>query len=101
SSINIQLVPDVTSLNEVVIVGFGEQRKISLVGSQSGVDVSELKQPVANLSTVLAGRIAGIIAVQRSGQPGYDNADVWIRGISTFGNNPTNPLILVDGVARS
>jgi TonB-linked SusC/RagA family outer membrane protein len=101
TTINVQLSLDVTSLNEVVIVAYGEQRKISLVGSQSGVEIGELKQPVANLSTVLAGRIAGVIAVQRSGQPGYDNADIWIRGISTFGNNPSNPLILVDGVARS
>lgn len=88
------------SLNEVVIVGFGQQKKISLVGSQSTVRVENLKQPVANLSATLAGRISGLIGVQRSGLPGSNGADLWIRGISTFngsGNN-ANPLIVVDGV---
>jgi len=85
-------------LNEVVVVGFGKQRKVSLVGAQSGVKVEELKQPVRNLSTLLAGRLAGIVGVQRSGEPGYDDAQIWIRGISTFTNS--RPLVLVDGVER-
>src|SRR5688572_20560125 len=73
------------NLNEVVVVGYGRQRKISQVGAQSSIKIDELKLPVANLSTVLGGRISGIVSVQRSGEPGRDNADVWIRGISTFG----------------
>jgi TonB-linked SusC/RagA family outer membrane protein len=85
-------------LNEVVVVGFGKQRKVSLIGAQSGVKVEELKQPVRNLSTLLAGRLAGIVGVQRSGEPGYDDAQIWIRGISTFTNS--RPLVLVDGVER-
>ncbi|MEC5142900.1 TonB-dependent receptor [Chitinophaga sp. 212800010-3] len=85
-------------LNEVVVVGFGKQRKISLIGAQTGVKVEELKQPVRNLSTLLAGRLAGIVGVQRSGEPGYDDAEVWIRGISTFTNS--RPLVLVDGIER-
>lgn len=89
-----------SSLNEVVVVGFGQQKKISLVGAQSTVKVEDLKQPVANLSAALAGRVAGVIGVQRSGLPGSNSADLWIRGISTFnrsGNN-ASPLIVVDGV---
>lgn len=85
-------------LNEVVVVGYGKQRKISLIGAQTGVKIEELKQPVRNLSTLLAGRLAGIIGVQRSGEPGYDDAQIWIRGISTF--TDSRPLVLVDGVER-
>ncbi|MBW8684570.1 SusC/RagA family TonB-linked outer membrane protein [Chitinophaga rhizophila] len=89
-----------SSLNEVVVVGFGQQKKISLVGAQSTVKVEDLKQPVANLSAALAGRIAGIVGVQRSGLPGSNSADLWIRGISTFNRSGNNagPLIVVDGV---
>ncbi len=87
------------SLNDVVVVGFGQQKKISTVGSQSTVNMEELKQPVANLSAALSGRIAGLIGVQRSGLPGSNGADLWIRGISNFGGgNATGPLIVVDGV---
>jgi len=85
--------------DEVVVVGYGTQRKISSMGAQSSLKVSEIKQPVAKLSTTLAGRLSGVIAVQRSGEPGKDNSDIWIRGISTPGSS--NPLILVDGVERS
>jgi TonB-linked SusC/RagA family outer membrane protein len=89
-----------SSLNEVVVVGFGQQKKISLVGAQSTVKVEELKQPVANLSAALAGRISGLVGVQRSGLPGSNSADLWIRGISTFNRSGNNagPLIVVDGV---
>ncbi|SFC20014.1 TonB-linked outer membrane protein, SusC/RagA family [Parapedobacter composti] len=86
-------------IDEVVVVGFGQQRKISLVGAQSTVKVDELKQPVTNLSAALAGRIAGLVGVQRTGLPGQNDADLWIRGISTFNaSNPAGPLIVVDGV---
>lgn len=87
------------SLNEVVVVGYGQQRKINMVGAQSTVKVEDLKQPVANLSATLAGRIAGLVGVQRTGLPGSNSADVWIRGISTFNSqNSASPLIVVDGV---
>ncbi len=88
------------NLNEVVVVGYGKQRKISQIGAQSTVQIDELKLPVANLSTVLGGRMSGVVSVQRSGEPGKDNADVWIRGISTFGGNNSSPLVIVDGVPR-
>jgi TonB-linked SusC/RagA family outer membrane protein len=90
------------SLGEVAVVGFGTQRKVSLVGAQSTVKVTEFKQPAADITSMLAGRIAGVVGVQRSGEPGKGSADIWIRGISTFGEgNNSGPLILVDGVERS
>ena len=95
---SITLTPFEGSLNDVAIVGFGRQKKITLVGAQSSVNVEELKQPVANLNTMLAGRISGVVGVQRSGLPGSNSADIWIRGISTFGDNGSTPLIIVDGV---
>lgn len=97
--LSITLSAQSNSLNEVVVVGYGQQRKINMVSSQSTVKIEELKQPVANLSATLAGRIAGLVGVQRSGLPGSNAADVWIRGISTFNSqNSASPLIVVDGV---
>ncbi|HTI89045.1 MAG TPA: TonB-dependent receptor [Puia sp.] len=88
------------SMEEVVFVGYGKQKKVSLVGAQSSVNVEDLKQPVANLSAVLAGRLAGVVGVQRTGLPGSNGADLYIRGISTFTNsgNDAGPLVIVDGV---
>lgn len=88
------------SADEVVVVGYGQQKKISLVGAQSTINVEELKEPVANLSASLAGRIAGLVGVQRTGLPGSNGADLWIRGISTFNGsgNDASPLVIVDGV---
>jgi TonB-linked SusC/RagA family outer membrane protein len=102
SVLNVRLKPGLgKDLEEVAVVAFGKQRKISLVGAQSTLNTSELKQPSADISSMLAGRIAGVVGVQRTGEPGKTSADVWIRGISTFGNgNSANPLILVDGVER-
>lgn len=99
SNIDITMADDAQSLDEVVLVGYGKQKKISVVGAQSTIKAEELELPVANLGTMLAGRIAGITGVQRSGLPGYDGADLWIRGISSFGS--AYPLVLVDGVERS
>lgn len=100
TTLDVQMDNDSQSLDEVVVVGYGEQRKISLVGAQSTVDPEVLNQPVADLSTSLAGRIAGLTGVQRSGLPGSNQADIWIRGISTFASAGTHPLVLVDGVER-
>lgn len=96
-TITVQLVPNVESLSEVAVVAFGTQKKESLVGAQSSVKVAELKQPVASISSMLAGRIPGVIAVTRNGEPGSTNADIWIRGISNIGGD-RSPLIVVDGV---
>lgn len=84
-------------LNEVTVVAFGKQRKESVIGSISTVDVKTLKVPSSNLTTALAGNVAGVIAYQRTGEPGQDNADFFVRGITTFGAN-TSPLILIDNI---
>lgn len=84
-------------LEEVTIVAFGKQKKESVIGAITTVNPKDLKVPSSNLTTALAGNMAGVIAYQRSGEPGQDNADFFVRGITTFGTN-TNPLILIDGV---
>ena len=101
--VDIVLVEDVSSLDEVVVVGYGNQRKVSVVGAQSSLDASAIKMPAAKLSSAISGRIAGVVAVQRSGEPGHDESDIWIRGISTLVKNgqSSSPLVLVDGVERS
>ena len=96
----VTLLPDEAMLDEVVIVGYGQQKKASVVGAIAQVSTKELSQsPVSNVSNALAGRLPGMITVQRSGEPGSDMANMYIRGISTFGSNQS-PLILVDGVDR-
>lgn len=90
---------DAIELEEAVVVGYGSQRKVSVIGAITTVDVDELKMPTGQISNSLAGRLAGVVAVQRSGEPGK-SSEFWVRGISTFGENK-NPLILVDGVERS
>lgn len=85
-------------LEEVVITAFGTgQKKESVVGSIQTVRPDDLKVPASNLSTAFAGRLAGVIAVQGTGEPGADGANFWIRGVSTFGSN-ASPLIIIDGV---
>ncbi|MDR1808934.1 MAG: TonB-dependent receptor [Prevotella sp.] len=100
ATVDVVMKESANTLEEVVIsVGYGTQRKMTSIGAQSGImNVAELKTPVANLTNVITGRISGIIGMQRSGDPGNDNADLWIRGISTFTN--ASPLVLVDGVER-
>ncbi|MBQ0785814.1 MAG: SusC/RagA family TonB-linked outer membrane protein, partial [Amphritea sp.] len=99
SRFDVLLEKETVGLDEVVIVGYGSQKKISVVGAQSSIRTDELQQSVANIGTMLAGRVSGLTGVQRSGLPGHDAADIWIRGIGTFGSS--SPLILVDGVERS
>ncbi len=84
-------------LEGTTIVAFGKQKKESVIGSISTIDVATLKVPSSNLTTALAGNVAGVIAYQRSGEPGQDNADFFVRGITTFGAN-TSPLILIDNI---
>ncbi len=93
----VQLFEAENSISEVVVVGFGVQKKESLVGAVQAVKPSELKVTSSNLTTAFAGRIAGMVSVQSSGEPGADGANFWIRGISTFGTNK-EPLIIIDGV---
>lgn len=98
--INVVMQDDTQGLEEVVVVGYGSQKRESVIGAITTVRPSILKTTqTRNITNSLAGQMAGIIAVQRSGEPGYDNSDFWIRGINTFGANST-PLVLVDGVER-
>ena len=96
---DVTLEEQVNELEETVIVGYGTQRKISNIGAQSSMKMEDIKTPSASLTTTFAGRLAGVVAVQRTGEPGKDAADIWIRGIST--PNTSSPLVLVDGVERS
>lgn len=88
---------DSKALDEVVVVAFGTQRKESMISSIETIKPAELKVPSSNLTTALAGRMSGVIAYQRSGEPGKDNADFFIRGVTTFGYKK-DPLILIDGI---
>lgn len=84
-------------IEDVVVVGFGTQKRTDMIGSVTTVSPSDLKIPSSNLTTALAGRAAGVIGFQRSGEPGADNADFFIRGVTTFGYK-VDPLILIDNV---
>ncbi len=99
SPYNVELRPQSEMLDEVVSVAFGRQKKESVIGAISTIDASTLKVPVGNLSSAIAGKIAGAVVMQRTSEPG-SSADFWIRGISSFGAN-NRPLVLVDGVERS
>jgi tonB-linked outer membrane protein, susC/ragA family len=91
-----------TSLDEVVVVGFGKQKKESVIGAIQSVKASELRVPTTNLTNTFAGRIAGVISVQKTGEPGADGANFWIRGVSTFASGSAqNALILIDGTESS
>ena len=100
TNIEVQLSPTISDLDEVTVVAFGKQKKESVIGSITTVKPSDLKVPSSNLTTALAGNVAGVIAYQRTGEPGQDNADFFVRGITTFGAN-TNPLILIDNIELS
>ncbi len=100
NEINISMKPDALLMNEVVVVGYGRQKKESIVGAISTVLPTTISNTSkSTLSQSLAGNVAGVIAVQRSGELGNDHADFWIRGISTF-KGGANPLVMVDGVER-
>jgi TonB-linked SusC/RagA family outer membrane protein len=99
-TMNVVLAPDETGLDEVVVVGFGQQKKQSLVSSVATLKGTELRMPNRSLTNSLAGQIPGLIAVQRSGEPGYDDSEFYIRGVSSFAGG-TSPLVLVDGIPRS
>lgn len=100
TSVEVVLNEDIKELDEVIIVGMGQQRKASVIGSITTVNVNEVNAPQRSLAASLSGRLAGATIVQRSGEPGNDAANFWIRGISTFGSSKS-PLILIDGVERS
>ncbi|WP_353129060.1 SusC/RagA family TonB-linked outer membrane protein [Parapedobacter pyrenivorans] len=101
SDMVVVLEADQSALDEVVVVAFGTQKKTDMVGAVTSIKPSSLRVPSSNLTTALAGQAAGIIAYQRSGEPGQDNADFFIRGVTSFGTGKVDPLILIDGVELS
>jgi TonB-linked SusC/RagA family outer membrane protein len=99
-TIDIVLQPDTEVLEEVVVVGYGSQKKESVVGAISTLDVTKLTVPGSSISNALAGQLSGIVAMSRSGEPGKNSAaDFYIRGVSSFKGTST-PLVLVDGIER-
>ena len=88
-----------TVIDEVVVTGTGAQKKVTVTGAVTTVDVSQLRTPTASITNALAGNVAGILARQTSGQPGSNISEFWIRGISTFGAGGS-ALVLVDGFER-
>jgi len=96
--VNVTLYENIDELDEVVVVGYGTQKKASVIGAISSLSPQNIKAPVAKISSQLAGQLAGVISVQRTGEAGASST-FWIRGMSTF-NGETSPLVLVDGVER-
>ena len=100
STVSVVLKNTTAKLDDVVVVGYGTQKKVSLVGAISQVKATELQQSsTPNLSNSLAGRVSGVITIMGSGKPGNDNAKVFVRGMATTNN--TDPLVLVDGIERN
>ena len=84
-------------LDELIVTGLGSQRKISTVAAVSSVDVGELQTPSSSVANLLGGRVAGVISMQTSGEPGRNISEFWVRGIGTFGAN-ASALVLIDGL---
>jgi TonB-linked SusC/RagA family outer membrane protein len=99
--VNVTMEDENSTLNEVVVVAYGTQKRESMVSSITTINPKELKGPTSNLTTMLAGRLPGLIAYQRSGEPGSDNAAFFIRGITSFGTGKQDPLILIDNMESS
>lgn len=97
--VNIVLLEESELLDEVVVIGYGAQKRLTVTGAVATIQTKELKQsPAANMSVALAGRLPGLTVLQSSGMPGNDAVNLYLRGMGTI--NGANPLILVDGVPR-
>lgn len=98
--IDLKMAPDIKKLEEVIVVGYGTQKKVNLTGSVGNVQMNDMEnRPLTNASLALQGTVSGVYALQNSGQPGSDNATIAIRGVGTFGDN--TPLVLIDGLPGS
>ncbi|MGI6243978.1 MAG: SusC/RagA family TonB-linked outer membrane protein [Prevotella sp.] len=98
SDLKIQFKEESVDLDEFVVVGLGaKERKITSVGAVTTVDVKQLQTPTTSVANLLGGRVAGVISLQGSGEPGKNISDFWVRGIGTFGAN-SNALVLIDGL---
>ncbi|WP_431198603.1 carboxypeptidase-like regulatory domain-containing protein [Mucilaginibacter sp. P25] len=99
TSVTIRLQVNAKNLNEVIVVGYGTQKKTSSTAAVSTIQTTEIaKKPVVNLTNSLVGRASGLIITQSSGEPGYDGSNILIRGIGS--NGGSSPLLVVDGVPR-
>ncbi|WP_221284804.1 SusC/RagA family TonB-linked outer membrane protein [Mucilaginibacter sp. SP1R1] len=100
TKLQVQMKPASKNLDEVVVVGYGTQKRTSVTAAVSTIKGKELaSQPVANITNALGGHVAGVLFTQSSGEPGNDGSNILIRGIGTTGN--TQPLVIVDGVPRN
>ena len=98
--LNVQMDEDTNEFQEVIVTGYSSQKKASIIGSIETIQPAELQfGTTRTLSNNQAGKLSGVIGIQRSGEPGYDDSNFWIRGISTFSGS-NKPLILIDGVER-
>lgn len=100
NTLNVSLEPDTNALEEAVAVAYGAQKRQAVVSSLSTITTDELKVTSTNITSSIQGQLPGLIAVQRNAEPGRDDAEFWIRGVSSF-KGGTSPLVLVDGVERS
>lgn len=102
SNLQVRLQESAVALDDVQVIAYGTTRKVTVTGALSSVNSQELlKSPVASMSNALTGKISGLSSVQTSGQPGADNAQLFIRGVGSLSTSLSQPLILVDGVERS
>jgi TonB-linked SusC/RagA family outer membrane protein len=95
--VEIRLAPAAEEMDEVIVTALGSQRKISALAAVTSVDVKDLQVPAPSITNMLGGRVAGIISMQYSGEPGKNLAEFWVRGIGTFGANKS-ALVLIDGL---
>lgn len=96
-NLEIRITESAAQLEEVIVTAHGTQRKLSSVAAVTALDVKELQQPVSSIANLLGGRVAGVISMQTSGEPGKNLAEFWVRGIGTFGAN-SSALVLIDGL---
>ena len=95
--LNVELAPDQTNLDEVVVVGYGKAKRITLTGAVSGIQAREIRNvPTSSVQNALTGKLPGFFSQQQSGQPGKDASDFFIRGVSSLNNDGNKPLIMVD-----
>ena len=95
--LTISMEEDAATLDEVVVTGLTSQKKVSVVGAITTIDVDQIKTPGTSINNMIGGRMAGVITMQASGEPGQNISNFWIRGISTFGAN-SGALVLIDGL---
>ena len=101
--VTIQLREDSKALNEVVVVGYGTQKKANLTGSVASVNFDDVANiPVANTSTMLQGRLPGVVLQTNGAQAGHDDPEIRVRGVGTLGSgSKNNPMVLIDGIESS